>query len=285
MVFDTLVDAETLKHHLPRTDWAVVDCRFRLDDATWGVGAYGKGHLPGARYAALEHDLAAPAATGLGRHPLPMQRRLCEWLGAQGITAQTQVVAYDDAGGIYAARLWWLLRLLGHRKAAILDGGLSAWSAADGAMTEQVIPAAPCVYEPSVPHAWAVDTDRVEQGLARLGRDWILVDARSPARFQGREEPLDAVAGHIPGAVNLPFAENLDSDGRFLPGTVLRDRFRRALGSAVADARVVHMCGSGVSACHNLLAMEHAGLSGSGLYVGSWSAWSADPKRPVGTGA
>ncbi len=285
MVFDTLVDAETLKRHLPSSDWAVVDCRFRLDDATWGRRAYGNGHLPGAHYAALEGDLAAPGATGLGRHPLPMQRMLCERIGTWGITRHTQVVVYDDAGGIYAARLWWLLRFLGHRKAAVLDGGLRAWSASGGAMTQQVTQVVPCVYPPSEPNAWVVDTDWVAQRLAQFGRDWMLVDARAPARFQGREEPLDAVAGHIPGAVNLPFAENLDSDGCFLPGTVLRDRFRRALGSAVSGSRVVHMCGSGVSACHNLLAMEYAGLSGSGLYVGSWSAWSSDPVRPVGTGA
>ncbi|MHB1943586.1 MAG: sulfurtransferase [Acidiferrobacteraceae bacterium] len=284
MIFDTLVDARMLRDRLGQPDWVVVDCRFRLDDVTAGASAYAAGHIPDARYADLERDLSGPRSRGSGRHPLPDTGRLCETLAAWGITPGTQVVSYDDASGVYAARLWWLLRSLGHRAVAVLDGGLAAWKMLPGEMTQQTPTVAQAVYEPSTPGVWAVDTSWIEQQLAQVGQRWALIDARGASRFEGREEPLDGVAGHIPGAVNLSFSGNLGPDGRFLAPDRLRARFLSILPPGLPPDAVVHMCGSGVSACHNALAMERANLCGSRLYAGSWSAWISDPGHAVAHG-
>lgn len=284
MIFDTLVDARTLGDHLGQPDWVVVDCRFRLDDVTAGALAYAAGHIPGARYADLERDLSGPRSQGSGRHPLPDVGCLHETLAAWGINPRTQVISYDDASGVYAARLWWLLRLIGHRTVAVLDGGLAAWKALPGEMTQLMPTVARSVYESSTPAAVTVDTSWIEQQLAQVGQRWVLIDARGASRFEGREEPLDGVAGHIPGAVNLPFNGNLGVEGRFLAPGHLRDRFLSILPPGLPPNAVVHMCGSGVSACHNVLAMERANLCGSRLYAGSWSAWISDPGRAVARG-
>ena len=276
----TLIPAAELQARLAAgAPTVVLDARFDLAQPEAGRAAYDAGHVPGARYVHLDRDLSG-ACTGLnGRHPLPGRAVFAAWAGAQGIAPGVQVVVLDDQGGPYASRAWWMLRWLGHEAVAVLDGGLAAWRAAGGALvTEPSPPAAtgpyPASPEPAMP---SVDVDSL---LAQLGRVRI-VDARSGARFRGEVEPLDRVAGHIPGATLRFFQDNLQPDGRFKPASQLRAEFE-AWGTPPGE--VVHQCGSGVTACHNLLAMAHAGLQGSRLYPGSWSEWCADPTRPVAVG-
>lgn len=261
-------------------DAVVLDCRFSLTDPDAGARAYAESHIPGARYAHLERDLSGPKHPAGprvgGRHPLPERAAFAAQVAAWGIAPGTPVVAYDADGGIYAARAWWLLRWLGHREVAVLDGGLPAWLAAGGTLSAEAPPPHPAAAPYPASARPALPT-RSADDLAGL----TVVDARAPERYRGESEPLDARAGHIPGAVNRWFKDNLQADGRFKPAADLRAAFA-ALG---APATQVHQCGSGVTACHNLLAMEAAGLAGAALYPGSWSEWSADPARPVATGA
>ena len=277
MSFTTLVDVATLAAHVDAADWRVVDVRHQLSDTGCGERAYAEGHIPGAVFLHCDHDLSGPLSGSNGRHPWPERERLAARLGEVGIGPQTQVVVYDDAQGMIAGRLWVLLRWLGHDRVAVLDGGLQAWLAAGGAMT---------VLPPSV-HAVAFEANEgdgpvtTNDVLERLGTPGMrLVDARSPDRFRGENETIDPVGGHIPGAVNRFFRDNLQTDGRCKPAAELRAEWLAVLAGALPE-QVVHQCGSGVSACHNMLAMEIAGLPGSRLYAGSWSEWCADPGRPV----
>jgi len=277
-MYKTLVDCHTLALHLHDPDWVVVDCRFILSRPDAGREAYGNGHIPGARYAHLNDDLSAPVTATSGRHPLPDPQQLAAKLGAWGIGPGKQVVAYDDSFGAMAARLWWLLRWLGHDTVALLDGGLPRWQREGHPLTKDLPVFQPAVFVPRPRHEMVVDAEFV----ARAVRDdrWLVLDARSEERFNGEVEPLDPVAGHIPGAVNLPFEDNLHVSGRFSSPEELRALYRGQM-KQVGPERVVQMCGSGVTACHNLLAMEHAGLPGAKLYAGSWSEWIRDPSRPV----
>lgn len=276
---DTLITAAQLR------DWSgptlvLLDCRFDLVDTAAGAAAYAQGHLPGAHYAHLDRDLSAPRTPGSGRHPLPTREAFAATVARWGITPASQVVAYDAHGGTYAARAWWMLRWLGHRAVAVLDGGLPAWRIAGGALTAQVpAPAEGAAPYPLSPQPGMPTIDAATL-FARLGRVTLL-DARSPDRFRGENETLDPVAGHIPGAVHRFFRDNLDAGEVFCAPQELRSEFER-LGAP--PPQVVHSCGSGVTACHNLLAMEVAGLAGSVLYPGSWSEWCADPARPVARG-
>ena len=282
MTYTTLIDAAALREMLAgATPPVLIDARFDLADPAAGERAYGEAHLPGAHYLHLDRDLSAPRSGTNGRHPLPQRSLFAARIGALGIRPQTQVVAYDAQGGPYAARLWWLLRWLGHEAVAVLDGGLPAWIAAGGAV-DAAAAARHATTAPYPQRAALVSSIDADALLARLGRV-PLIDARAPERFRGEVEPLDTQAGHIPGALNRCFRDNLRADGRFKPAGALRDEFTPLLGEATPNA-VVHQCGSGVTACHNLLAMEHAGLAGSLLYPGSWSEWSSDPSRPVATG-
>jgi thiosulfate/3-mercaptopyruvate sulfurtransferase len=266
----------------------LLDCRFDLRAPDAGRAAYGRAHLPGAYYADLNRDLSAPPSAGSGRHPLPQPKVLARRLAACGIGRGVQVVVYDDANGSFAARAWWLLRWLGHPEVAVLDGGFTAWLAANGELESGPGPAeAPPVGltgardTPHVDAAAVVTAAEVLRALHDPSR--VLVDARAPERYAGTVEPIDPVAGHVRGAVNHPFADNLAPDGRFLPADELRRRWRQRLaGKAPQDA--VMMCGSGVTACHNLLALQIAGLPGARLYAGSWSEWIRDPARPVTRG-
>lgn len=275
----TLVQAETLAGALNRTDLVIVDCRFSLLDPNAGEHAYLTSHLPGAAYAHLERDLSDMSPHGDGRHPWPPADMFTTKLSRWGIEPTTQVVAYDDGDGAYAARLWFLLRMLGHEKVAVLDGGWARWTALG-------LPVSSASRAPSASHYRAVyDLSRLfDAGAvqAHLDNGGMLVDARGASRFRGDEEPLDRIAGHVLGAVNRPYALNL-ADGRFKPPMQLADEYRALLGEHAPD-QVVVMCGSGVTACHNLLAMERAGLKGAILYTGSWSGWIADPSRPVAVG-
>lgn len=277
MNWTTLVDVPTLKAHLDDPDWLVVDVRHQLSDTAYGERVYAEGHLPGAVFLHCDRDLSGPMTGQNGRHPLPDPAVLAERLGAVGIGPNTQVVVYDDAQGMIAGRVWWLLRWLGHTRVALLDGGLPAWLAAGEPLTQAVLTPQPCTLPLCLQSAW-VSVDWVQSHL----NDPVmrLVDARGPDRFRGENETIDPVGGHIPGAVNRFFKDNVLPDGRFKPADVLRAEWQAILAGAPAET-VVHQCGSGVSACLNVLAMEVAGMPGSRLYAGSWSEWCADPARPV----
>ena len=273
-----LVSVEELAAH---PEWRVFDCRHDLKNTEYGRQAYARGHIPGALFLHLDEDLSGATTGGNGRHPLPAIEDFARRMSECGVDASTQVVAYDNEGGIFAARLWWLLRWLGHERVAVLDGGLAGWKRGKRALEEQVPVVAPRRFVPG-PQDLAVDVGRV---LADLGSQRMLIlDARSAERFRGENETLDPVGGHIPGAVNRFYFDNLDDDGCFFkPPAELRAEFTALLGTWPAT-QVVQQCGSGVTACHNLLAMELAGLPGSKLYPGSWSEWCADPARPVALG-
>jgi thiosulfate/3-mercaptopyruvate sulfurtransferase len=281
--FKTLIDVSALKPLIGNPAVAVLDCRFDLAAPDAGRQAYLAAHIPTARYADLNRDLSAPVTSSSGRHPLPSPERIAARLGELGVAEDTQVIAYDEASGAFAARAWWLLRWLGHAKAAVLDGGFKAWLAAGGALESgEPSDAAPSLgqvrFTPRVDRHAVLSAAELIEALKDPRR--LLVDARAAERFAGAVEPLDPVAGHIPGAVNHPFTANLGADGTFLPPAELKRRWRERLaGKSPRD--VIAMCGSGVTACHNLLAMELAELYGAKLYGGSWSEWIRDPERPV----
>ena len=277
-MFTTLVTPEELGAHLDDPEWVVLDCRHDLGDYEHGRRAYVEAHIPGAHFVHLDEDLSG-AKTGLnGRHPLPHPQTFALRLGALGIDNGKQVVAYDASGGCYAARVWWMLRWVGHTRAAVLDGGWQAWTQRGLDVTSVLPSPQPSTYTLHPAPRLAVNAAFVASHLADAGT--LVLDARSPDRFRGENETLDPVAGHIPGAMNRFFRGNLDDAGRFKPADALRREFEALIGGR-ETAGVVHQCGSGVTACHNLLAMEHAGLSGSRLYPGSWSEWVSDRSRPI----
>ena len=283
----TLIEPAALAAHLADPDWAIVDCRFELARPEWGALAWAAGHIPKALYAHLDHDLSGPRSALTGRHPLPAIAALSATFGRWGIDKEVQVVAYDQGMGAYAARLWWLLRWLGHRQVAVLDGGIGAWERAGLPLDTAAPVRAPRHFTAAPAEDLVVTTPALAQALAagalRRG-ELSLVDARSADRFAGENETLDPVAGHIPGARNHPFSGNLDADGHFLAAPELRRRWADTLRERPAQT-LIAMCGSGVTACHNLLALEAAGLPGARLYAGSWSEWIRDPARPVARGA
>jgi thiosulfate/3-mercaptopyruvate sulfurtransferase len=281
MSYTTLISAEHLFQHLDEPHWIIVDCRFSLADADAGGRNYRKGHIPNARYAHLNKDLSSPVTACTGRHPLPDFSVLARKLGLWGVGNRSQVVVYDDTGGAFAGRLWWLLRCMGHENVAILDGGINHWLRRGYAITTDLPTVKPAVFRVYLNEKNWLNAAQVRNQLA--AKIIKLIDARTPERFQGKQEPIDPVAGHIPGALNRPFQSNLDSQGLFLAPEELRQQFKRLLNNVPAE-QTVHMCGSGVTACHNLLAMEYAGLSGSKLYAGSWSEWIRDKNRAIAAG-
>jgi thiosulfate/3-mercaptopyruvate sulfurtransferase len=273
-----LITPQALSQHLDDPRWVVFDTRHDLTNPAKGPEAYAAGHIPGAYFVSVDHDMSGTKTGRNGRHPLPDLDAFSKRMSACGVAPGVQVVIYDDAGGTYAVRLWWLLRWLGHDKVALLDGGLPLWQKEGRPLTTEA-PAprkGDFVARPQL--GATVDAAFVER--FREDTSLKLVDARAPERFSGKTEPLDPVAGHVPGAVNRFWKENLAADGRFKAPTALREEFKQLLGSSHAD-EAVHMCGSGVTACHNLFAMELAGLAGGRLYPGSWSEWCSDPARPV----
>ncbi len=278
---NTLVRAEQLRAWPRQRPLVLVDCRFDLADPGAGERAYADGHLPDALYAHLERDLSGPVTAQSGRHPLPDAAELAHRLGRWGIGRGVQLVAYDAGSGAYAARLWWLARWLGHEAAAVLDGGLGAWLAAGGSLVRGVPHPAPRDFVARRDDTRWVDSAAVTAALRE--RRAVIIDARAPERYAGLVEPIDPVAGHVPGALSAPFAGNLGADGRFLSPSALAARYTAMLAGRSARDLIV-MCGSGVTACHDLLALEVAGLTGARLYAGSWSEWIRDPSRPIECG-
>jgi thiosulfate/3-mercaptopyruvate sulfurtransferase len=280
-LFSTLISTAELAASLGQSGLVICDVRHDLAQPdAWGEAEYAKGHLPGAQFVHVDRDLSAPRTGTNGRHPLPTPEAAAAVFARLGIDDATQVVAYDQGNGMYAARLWWMLRWLGHDAVAVLDGGFAKWVKEGRALTTEVAAARPAAF--SIRKVTpTVNATGVRASLHR--HTLFLVDARAPERFRGDVEPIDPVAGHIPGAHNRPFTMNIDADGTFKHPAFLRAEFAALLGGAAHDA-VVHSCGSGVSACHNILAMEVAGLSGTRLYPGSWSEWASDPARPVARG-
>jgi thiosulfate/3-mercaptopyruvate sulfurtransferase len=273
-----LVSPEELAGHLDDPDWIVFDTRHDLGDVEKGRRAYAAGHVPGAYFMHLDEDLSSPKTGKNGRHPLPGLAEFADRMNASGVTPRTQVVIYDDAGGSLAARLWWMLRWLGHDRVALLDGGFPAWQK-EGRPVSQEVPATRKGNFVPKPHlGWTVDAPFLERfhGDAAVR----LLDARAAERFAGTQEPIDPVAGHIPGAINRFWKDNLAPEGRFKSTAALRKEFDSLLAGA-APSQSVNMCGSGVTACHNIFAMELAGLPGARLYPGSWSEWCSDSTRPM----
>ncbi len=284
MGWTTLVDAGTLVERLGDARLRIFDCRFALNDTAAGESAWRASHLPGAQYAHLDRDLSGPHSPGAGRHPWPDADAFGGWLGRCGATPDMQIVAYDAGDGAYASRLWWLLRTFGHRDVAVLDGGWARWRALGLPIDSVPIETAEPAFAPTQ-YRGDFDVAALSSAIdipARLAAGDLLVDARAPERFRGEAEPIDRVAGHVPGAVNRPYAANL-RDGRFKPAAELADEFA-ALLAGRTPSRLVAMCGSGVTACHHLLAMAYAGLPGPRLFAGSWSGWIEDPRHPVATG-
>ncbi len=281
MAFRTLISTAVLASHMDDPAYAIVDCRTKLDDLAWGGREHAASHIPGAVYADLTHDLSSPKNGTNGRHPLPDPEALAQTFSRLGIASGVQVVAYDQENGMFASRLWWLLRWLGHDAVAVLDGGFKTWTAEGRPVESGETRRAPRAFTGAPRTDMSVDVAAVSSRLGPAGPR--LVDARAPERYRGDSEPIDKVGGHIPGAKNHFFQWNLDEQGLFRTPEDLRATIAESTGGVPADQMVCY-CGSGVTACHNLLAFEHAGLTGAKLYAGSWSEWSANPTRPVEKG-
>jgi thiosulfate/3-mercaptopyruvate sulfurtransferase len=279
MPWTTLIETADLAANFSDPSLVIVDCRFRLDDTGWGEREYEARHIPGAAYAHLDRDLSAPPTGTNGRHPLPTPEAAAAAFSRLGIGNDRQIVVYDQDAGAWASRLWWMLRWLGHDAGAVLNGGFAKWTR-EGRSLSSTADRPPAARFTAQPRA-AMLVQARDVGVRLDDPSWLLLDARAPERYRGDVEPIDRAAGHIPSAANAPFAENVDADGVFR--TNAGDRLREALGDTPPD-RVVNYCGSGVTACHNVLALEHAGLRGSVLYAGSWSEWSSDPSRPIEKG-
>ena len=277
-----LVTPQELATHLNDENWIIFDCRHTLADPDIGQEFYDEHHIPGARFAHLERHLSAPASSADGRHPLPDEMAFIRWLGAQGVTTEHTVVAYDDTSSTFAARLWWMLKhLLGHEKVYLLDGGLPAWEQENLPQNAELPEISPATYHGKYNLSCLVTLEQLQTMRETPGT--ILVDVRGKERYTGEKEPLDPVAGHIPGAINMPFQGNVDDAGRFLPAETLKNR-HQPLTAANNPNQVILYCGSGVTACHGLLGMVLGGLPAGRIYVGSWSQWCADASRPVATG-
>jgi thiosulfate/3-mercaptopyruvate sulfurtransferase len=280
-MFSTLITPTELSPHVSDEHWVVVDCRFDLGDPSKGETQYLEAHIPGALYAHLDRDLSGKKTGTNGRHPLPSVEQMRERFGALGIAPSVQVVVYDEDSGMYAARLWWMLRFMGHDKVAVLDGGIARWIREGHAVRGGHEELRPATFVGAPRESWRLDAETIANSLGDPSR--LLVDARAEARYRGDSEPLDKKAGHIPGARNYFFQRNLAGDKTFKSPGALRAAWQEFLAGSEPQ-QVVMYCGSGVTACHNLLAMEHAGLSGARIFPGSWSEWSSDPDRPVETG-
>ena len=280
MPYSTIVSTEVLAENASNSDWEILDCRMSLTDHDAGLKAYRENHIPYAQFCHIEDDFCSPVTDQSGRHPLPDIPKLLQKLGSMGINNNTQVVVYDDANGAYASRVWWQLRELGLYNVAVLDGGITQWIKEGRKLTLLVPNIDAAEYSGSFNTKNVVTTDQVLENLS--DHTFTLLDARTIERFRGDEEPIDPIAGRIPDSINRPFQQNLDENGLFLSADELKEQFENLIEET--DMPLVHLCGSGVTACHNKLAMEIAGLTGSKVYIGSWSEWIRNPERPIATG-
>ena len=279
MTHTTLISVPDLAQHLDDPAFVIFDCRHELTNPEFGIKAYAQSHIPNARFAYVDRDLAAPLTGRNGRHPLPDPDVFADWLSRMGVSNGKQVVGYDNAAGVYGSRLWWMLRWMGHQGVAVLDGGWQAWLAAGQPVTAEVPMPKPSRFTGTAQKS-PVDAKYVLEHLH--SPDMVLIDARANDRYHGQNETIDPIGGHIPGALNRFFKDNLTPQGCFKSPEQLRDDFRPFVGNGSPE-KIVSQCGSGVTACHNLLAMEIAGLKGGRLYPGSWSEWIAEPSRPRAT--
>jgi len=292
MSYTTLVSTKILEQNLDDSNWVIFDCRASLFDHDAGRRAYDEGHIPSSYYCALENDLSSEITATTGRHPLPdfdiFIKKLEEWGIANNPRTQSQVVVYDDAGGAIAVRFWWQLRALGHTKVAVLDGGIPKWKEEGRTLITKIQnitqDIAKAKFIAKIDNNTWLSTEQVEQNLR--SKSFVILDARTPERYRGEDEPIDPIAGRIPSSINHAFQLNLDENGLFLSADKLRQQFESIIKQAPEQSveNIVHLCGSGVTACHNMLAMEIAGLIGSRLYAGSWSEWIRDKNRPISVG-
>ena len=280
MEYTTLIAAPALAKHLNDPRFVIFDCRHDLAKPDWGSEAYAVSHLPGARFAHLDKNLSGAKTGKNGRHPLPDPQTFARWLGEMGVNNETQVVGYDGSGGTYGARLWWMARWLGHRRVAVLDGGWDTWVKTGYPVTQAKPSPRAATFQMQLYNDASVDASLIVRDLET--KAYCVLDARANDRFHGQNETIDPVGGHIPGAKNRFFKDNLDAQSRFKPAALLKAEFETLLEGR-APSRIINQCGSGVTACHNALAMEIAGLTGSKVYPGSWSEWIADPSRPIAT--
>lgn len=277
-MFQTLISPQDLKTELVNPAWVICDCRFDIHNPGFGIEAFRQGHIPGALYVDLEKDLSTTPDGTNGRHPLPPVQDLVETIQSLGISNHTQVIVYDDEGGGYAVRLWWILRYLGHTHVAVLDGGIQAWVGSGFDLTSEIAKQPLGQFTPEVQEDRLIVVEELQQAL--IDQEFLLLDSRAPERYRGEEEPIDAVAGHIPGARNHYWRDNLLENGSFKSKAELKDEFEHLLKDNRATDAVIY-CGSGVTACHNVLAFVHAGYPLPRLYAGSWSEWTSDDKRGV----
>jgi thiosulfate/3-mercaptopyruvate sulfurtransferase len=279
MSYRDVIKIQELKDHLEDPNWVIIDCRYSIAEPDLGYQEYRQGHIPGALYVSLEEELTGEIIPGkTGRHPLPQLKDIVERLSSWGVNQDTQVVVYDHSTGAFAARLWWILNWLGHEKVAVVNGGWEAWVKDIGQIENMENSSKPSKFIPTVREDLAVDAQFVDS--IRSDPGYLLLDSRSPERYHGIEEPIDPIAGHIPGAVSVPYHDNLTDEGLFKSEREIRDRFSGVLGD-ISPANTIFYCGSGVSAIHNLIAMRMAGFEMAKLYPGSWSEWITDPSRPI----
>lgn len=276
-MFRTLIESATVVNHLDKGNWILVDCRFSLAEPDSGRQAYERSHISGAVYAHLDEDLSGPPVSDHGRHPLPTPAALVSLFGRLGIGNDSQVVVYDDSNGAIASRLWWMLRYMGHDSVAVLNGGWQAWQLSNYPSHSWVEHNEPVIFKGKPRESWLVRLSEVQDVP-------LLIDSRAPERYRGEVEPIDPIAGHIPGAVNFFYQRNWDENGRYLDIDKLREQFEQLLGDLPVELAAFY-CGSGVTTCANLLALAHAGMGDARIYVGSWSEWCRDPTRPLTTGA
>ena len=280
MTYKTIISSDILKNNIDNKDFIIFDCRCDVKDSAYGIQAYTEGHIPNSIFVDIDSDLASEKTVTSGRHPLPDVDALSEKLSQWGLNSSKQAVIYDDAGGAFAGRMWWILKWLGHANVAVLDGALGGWMASGGKLTQDNTVFERSVFTPNAQDDMYVSINDVEDAQYKMNK--LIIDARSKERYLGIKDPVDPIAGHIPGAISHPLGQNLDKKGHFKSPEELKHSFSKLIGET-ESGDIISMCGSGITACHNILALEIAGVCGIKLYVGSWSEWIMDKNRPIAT--
>ena len=278
MSYKTIISADNLMKNINNKEFIIFDCRCDISDSSYGVNAYNEGHIENSIFVDVDHDLASEKTANSGRHPLPDPQLLSEKLSQWGMTNNKQAIVYDDAGGAFASRMWWILKWLGHTNVAVLDGALGAWMSNGGKLSTKPTIFERHVFNPSIKNDMHVSIKDVEEAQYKMSK--LILDARSKERYLGIKDEVDPIAGHIPGAISHPLGKNLDKNGHFRSPEELRLNFNKLIGDT-ASSDIISMCGSGITACHNILALEISGINGVPLYVGSWSEWITDKSRPI----